>query len=72
MCNAERSRFDWFPSAEQLLGHRRRRFGVEALHDVAVGVEGDADRAVAEAFAHDFRMYAGFEGQTGPAVAKVV
>lgn len=37
-----------------------------------VEIEGDADRGVAEAFGHDFRMDAGLEGERGVGVAQVV
>src|SRR5436190_15593608 len=45
---------------------------VEAGHDVAVGVERDRDRRVAESLGHDFGVNAGLERERGPGVAQTV
>ena len=48
---------------------RRSGFGLLAGHDVAVGVEREADRGVAEALADDLHVDAGGEQMRGVGVA---
>ena len=44
-------------------------FGLHVWEDVAVGVEGEGDAGVAEAFADDFGVDAGLEHEGGVGVA---
>ena len=61
-----------FSRAEDQLAHPGRLLLGELGKDVGVGVEGDRDRRVTEAVAHDLRMDARAEGERRVSVAQIV